>query len=412
MDTKMSILATKTTVATGALVCYIALCRGLRYLRRDRRHASSPYKTREDFKRMTAEDAYQITYYIQALEFPWMTGKALNFALFRTYGIPSISKLLCETQQLGKVEYAGRRYVDTSVLIVEFLSNSPTSERANSAIARMNYLHSRYQKAGKISNDDLLYTLSLFVLEVERWIRMYEWRTLTPLELCGLGTHWKVIGEAMGIDYSCLRHGPSDFKDGLEFFEDLKEWSDNYEHRCMVPNKFNHQLAEETTRILLTDIPGPLKPFGKTVVTSLMDERLRSAMIYDKPSPMYLKAVKFMFGVRNVFLKFLIPPRPYALRYALLSEQPNPKTGRYHVKEYDNEPWYFKSTFFSRNSPTAWFRWAIGEPHPGDGKQYRPEGYHIFEVGPKKLEGHGQEECKETRDRLMASNRGRCPFAV
>lgn len=48
----------------------------------------------------------------------------------------------------------------------------------------MNYLHSRYQKAGKISNDDMLYTLSLFVLEVERWVGLYEWRSLTPLEIC------------------------------------------------------------------------------------------------------------------------------------------------------------------------------------------------------------------------------------
>lgn len=181
----------------------MALCRALRYLRRDRKHAQLPYKTREDFKTMTAEDAWQITRYIQSLEFPWMSGKSLAFALFkyvsrfpclqysthtttRTYGIPSISKLLCETQQLGKVEYAGRRFADTGILIIEFLGHSPTSERANSAIARMNYLHSRYQKANKISNDDMLYTLSLFVLEVERWIRLWDWRSMTPMEICGL----------------------------------------------------------------------------------------------------------------------------------------------------------------------------------------------------------------------------------
>jgi hypothetical protein len=93
---------------------------------------------------------------------------------------------LCETQQLGKAEYAGRRYTDTSLLITEFIANSPTSERANSAIARMNYLHGRYQKAKKISNDDMLYTLSLFVLEVEKWIGLYEWRSLTPMEICAL----------------------------------------------------------------------------------------------------------------------------------------------------------------------------------------------------------------------------------
>lgn len=50
----------------------------------------------------------------------------------------------------------------------------------------MNYLHGRYQKANKISNDDMLYTLSLFILEVERWVRLYEWRKLTPMEICAL----------------------------------------------------------------------------------------------------------------------------------------------------------------------------------------------------------------------------------
>lgn len=50
----------------------------------------------------------------------------------------------------------------------------------------MNYLHGRYQKAGKISNDDMLYTLSLFVLEVERWTREYDWRPLTQMEICAL----------------------------------------------------------------------------------------------------------------------------------------------------------------------------------------------------------------------------------
>jgi hypothetical protein len=64
----------------------------------------------------------------------------------------------------------------------------------------------------------------------------------------------------------------------------------------------------------------------------------------------------------------------------------------------------------TRNSPTAWFRWAIGGPYP-DGKQYKSEGYKIFEVGPAKLENQGVAECEATRDRLMNSNRGGCPFA-
>ena len=44
-----------------------------------------------------------------------------------------------------------------------FGSHHPHDVRTIKAIARMNTIHARYQKAGKISNDDLLYTLSVFI---------------------------------------------------------------------------------------------------------------------------------------------------------------------------------------------------------------------------------------------------------
>ena len=50
----------------------------------------------------------------------------------------------------------------------------------------MNYLHSLYQKQGKISNDDMLYTMSLFVTEIPRWVNDYEWRNVTPMEVCAM----------------------------------------------------------------------------------------------------------------------------------------------------------------------------------------------------------------------------------
>jgi hypothetical protein len=60
-----------------------ALCRGLRFVRREEKHALFPYKTREDFKKMTTEDAFEIVRYVQGLEFPFLSGKALAFALFK-----------------------------------------------------------------------------------------------------------------------------------------------------------------------------------------------------------------------------------------------------------------------------------------------------------------------------------------
>lgn len=43
------------------------------------------------------------------LEFPFMGNKALEFALFRTYGVPSISRILQKTKQFKKC--AGKRYL-------------------------------------------------------------------------------------------------------------------------------------------------------------------------------------------------------------------------------------------------------------------------------------------------------------
>lgn len=152
------------------------------------------------------------------------------------------------------------------------------------------------------------------------------------------GTHWKVVGDAMGIDYTDLRHGPYAFKDGLEFFEDVREWAHNYEKVKMVPDTYNHQLAEETARILLANAPNALKPHGQHVVTALMDDRLRRAMLYDEPPPVYLKVVNAIFGIRKFVSRNVLLPRPWALRVRLVTDEPD-ANGRYFMTEYENEPW-------------------------------------------------------------------------
>jgi hypothetical protein len=76
-------LGQRGTTALAVVSAYMLMCRGLRYLRRDRKHAQYPYKTRADYSKMTAQHAWEITKYVMSLEFPLMTEKALQFALFR-----------------------------------------------------------------------------------------------------------------------------------------------------------------------------------------------------------------------------------------------------------------------------------------------------------------------------------------
>ena len=233
---------------------------------------------------MTDTDAQQIQQIAAEIEFPFTFEKALQFALFRSYGIPTISKLLVATSQFSEPSTACKRYVDTELLISEFMGYKPTEERTREAIARMNYIHSGYRKSGKLLDDDMLYTLSLFVSEPVRWINKYEWRKLEDMELCALGTFWKSVGDAMEISWEKLKSGTGGkegtWKDGLQWLEEVMEWSEQYEREYMVPNVNSMKTADETTTILLWGIPKSWKGVGKHFVSALMGDRLRNSMMY------------------------------------------------------------------------------------------------------------------------------------
>ena len=174
---------------------------------------------------------------------------------------------------------ASKRYADTATLITEFTVNSPSSDRVINAIARMNYLHSGYQKSGKILDSDMLYTLSLFALEPPRWVERYEWRTLSDMELCALGTFWKSMGDVMMIPFNELPSHELGWKDGLHWLEEVRGWSLAYETAHMVPAVSNKQLADSTMDVLLWFIPPRLTETGRACASLLMEERLRRAMM-------------------------------------------------------------------------------------------------------------------------------------
>lgn len=83
MNFIVNTLGPRTTAGLAIFATYVAVCRGLRYRRRDKKHAQYPYKTQEDYSKMTGEDAFEIIEYVQGLEFPWLSEKALAFALFK-----------------------------------------------------------------------------------------------------------------------------------------------------------------------------------------------------------------------------------------------------------------------------------------------------------------------------------------
>ena len=78
-----------------------------------------------------------------------------------------------------------------TLLIGEFLIYPPADVRPIKATDRMNCLHQLYQQAGQISNDDMLYTLSVLASFPIEWVARHKWRRLNELAQCAMGTFWK-----------------------------------------------------------------------------------------------------------------------------------------------------------------------------------------------------------------------------
>jgi len=298
------------------------------------------------------------------------------------------------------------------VLITEFVSHPPRDERTIKAIARMNYLHSGYQKTGKILQDDLLYTLSVFITEPISWVSRFEWRSHTQMEMCAISTFWKGIGDNMGIEYNKLRRFDQGWKDGIEFYEDIKEWAEMYEIDEMVPALSNKITADETTSLLLFLVPEYLKHYGIKVIGVLMGDRLRKAMMYADPPQIYYPLVEALIAVRKCVLRYLSLPRPSFMRVREVGDAPDPKTGRYFHKNYQAHPFYNKPGFLNRWGPEAWLVWASGKDIPGTkGDLYMPGGFLFEEVGPRGVKGKGLDAMKANEDKLRVERPTGCPFA-
>src|SRR6185437_3929322 len=102
--------------------------------------------------------------------------RALELALYRTYAVPSIGRLLATTAEL--TNRTQKRYDDTALLLDAVVEHGFDGEDGRTAIRRINQMHRSYE----ISNEDMRYVLCTFVVMPNRWLDAYGWRRLTPHE--------------------------------------------------------------------------------------------------------------------------------------------------------------------------------------------------------------------------------------
>ena len=175
------------------LTAYLVLIQALRFRRSNAsaKHWRAKFPTRASLSKMTVDDAFAILLELQQLELPLAFEIGLAGALYRPHGIPTISRVVATTKQFANAVSGGKRVADSIVMIADFCQHAPGSSRACGAIARMNYIHAGYQKAGLVSDQDMLYTLALLAWLPIRFVERFEWRQLTDIEVNAIGVFWK-----------------------------------------------------------------------------------------------------------------------------------------------------------------------------------------------------------------------------
>ncbi|KAI1463242.1 uncharacterized protein F4812DRAFT_447604 [Daldinia caldariorum] len=399
----------KQLIIPGVLL-YVGLCRALRHRREHALRRKLGYTDRASFSRMTVVEAQQVIKVMAAWEMPLSHFLALEFGLFKTYGVESISRLLLGTRNLTDPAMSPKRFEDTAALIGEFMINPPTSERAVRGLARMNFLHSKYVKEGTISNADLLYTLSVFILEPPRFARLYEWRPMNDMEYCAYGVFWKSVGDAMGIEYKgLLAHAESGWRDGTEFADDVAAWAQAYEVQAMKPSPVCAKPARALIPMITYWVPWFAKSFVGDIAISLLGDREREAFMLPEPDIAAVATAYALLAVRRFVLRYLTLPRFFELKRL---RDPDPKTGRITQRiPYGNYPFYIRPTLWNRWGPIAWAKWLCGGKVPGDDpEEYMSQGYLFTDIGPKNRMGLGAEEMESDVERIKASSWAECPF--
>jgi hypothetical protein len=221
-----------------------------------------------------ARDFLEVYRLMSTFEFPWDMNQALSFALFRTYAVPSIGGLLARTGEF--TDRAQKRYDDTVLLLDAVLEHGPGSGEGRAALRRVNQMHRSYE----ISNDDLRYVLSTFVVMPIRWLDDYGWRPMTEIERVASAHYYRELGRLMGI------------RDIPRTWQAFARCLDAYEREHFAFDAGARDVAESTLALLATFPPNDRLPAAlvRRISLATMDDPLLDAFGFPR-QPSALRAL-------------------------------------------------------------------------------------------------------------------------
>lgn len=241
----------------------------------------------QEIARLDPETDYeQIARIAGQHEFPWDSQQALSFALFRTYAVPSIGRLLFDTGEFtGAVQ---KRHDDTALLLETIADQGLETSVGRAGVRRMNQMHGSYD----ISNDDMRYVLCTFVVTPGRWINRYGWRAVTEKEKIAAVRYYQRLGRLMGI------------KDVPDDYEGFSQLMDDYERETFVFDTKSRAVADSTLDLFVGFYPRPLRPLMRRFSIALLDDHLREAFRYPAPSRLMSRLAHGSLVARGRVLRF------------------------------------------------------------------------------------------------------------
>lgn len=249
------------------------------------------YERLERIRRMDpVADASKIYRLTAAYEFPWDFTRALELALYRTYAVPSIGRLLAETAEL--TDRAQKRYDDTVLLLDTVVEHGFDGDEGRTAIRRINEMHRSYD----ISNEDMRYVLCTFVVMPKRWTDLYGWRRMSRHEIVASSVYYRTLGRHMGI------------KDTPETYEHFETCLDAYEEAHFGWDESARRVSDATLSLMTSWYPRPLAPLLRVSTLALLDEPLLQAFRYKPPGAATRALVRRVLRMRGRLVR-LMPPR-------------------------------------------------------------------------------------------------------
>ncbi|GAA3286301.1 DUF2236 domain-containing protein [Dactylosporangium vinaceum] len=222
-------------------------------------------------------------------EFPWDMRMAFNLAFNRSFALPRVARLLCETRRI--LQEPRRRADDTGIIMYEILLHGPESVRGKQAVRRLNDAHRRFS----LDNGDSIYVIAALVVVPMRWLQRYGWRRPHEHERQAAAVFYRRVGELMGV-----RELPADYCAFAHYL-------DAYERANLHHTPEAAQIERTTRDLLRGRVPGPLRGMADSLIGALYDERLRAAYDVRRPPLLARAFVHLSLRVRALVLRFARP---------------------------------------------------------------------------------------------------------